>query len=179
MANLPYETPVQDSVPKVRDEVAVGEDLGFQRKWWRFEKFIWPVLLAIVLIDLLGGFGRGWLAKARRNTPDHAMQLDYERVERASTPSVMTFTFQQNAIHNGRILLYVSDSVVKPLGAIRIAPQPAMSSIGDAGVTYVFLANEAPAMVQIQLEPSFPGLHPFTVRVEGSPSLHGTVFVMP
>jgi hypothetical protein len=179
MGQIPFENRVDDSVPKVRDEVAVGEDLEFQRKWWRFEKIVWPILLAIVVVDLLGGFGRGWLSKARRSTPDHAMQVDYERIARASTPSLMTFNFQQNAIHQGRIVLYVSDSVVKPLGAQRIAPQPAMSNVGDGGITYVFPASKAPAMVQLQLEPSFPGLHSFTVRAEGSAPVTGSVFVMP
>lgn len=179
MAELPFESQVNDTVPKVRDEVAVGEDLEFQRRWWLFEKIVWPILLAIVVVDVLGGFGRGWLAKARSTTPDGSMQLDYERIERASTPSVMTFKFQQNAIRNGRIVLYISDAVVKPLGAMRIAPQPLMSEIGSGGIIYVFPASEAPASVQIQLEPSFPGLHHFTVRAEGSLPVKGSVFVMP
>jgi hypothetical protein len=179
MADIPFESRVEDSVPKVRDDIAVGENIEFQRSWWRFEKIIWPVLIAVVIWDVLGGFGRGWLAKARASTPDQAMQVDYERFARASTPSIMDFKFGANAIHDGRITLYISDSVVKPLGALRIAPQPAMSSIGNGGITYVFPASKAPAMVQIQLEPSFPGPHQFTVRSEGSPPITGSVFVMP
>ena len=179
MRQIPFENRVNDSVPKVRDEVAVGEDLEFQRKWWRFEKIVWPFLLAIVVVDLMGGFGRGWLAKAKRSSSDGAMQVDYERIERASTPSVMTFRFGPKTIRDGRIVLYVSDSVVKTLGAQRIAPQPAISNVGDGGISYVFPASKAPAMVQIQLEPSFPGWHTFTVRSEGSPAVNGDVFVMP
>ncbi|UWZ83286.1 hypothetical protein [Occallatibacter riparius] len=179
MSNIPFETEIGDSVPKVEHDVAVGEDLEFQRKWWRFERIVWPILLAIVVIDILGGFGRGWIANAKKTTPDKAMTLDYERIERASTPSVMTFQFSDAAVHNGRIILYMSDSVVKPLGATRIAPQPIMSSIGNGGITYVFPAGPAPAMVQIQLEPSFPGPHKFTVRAEGEPPMDATVFVMP
>lgn len=179
MAKIPFETDVQDSVPKVQNEVAVGEDLEFQRKWWRFERIVWAILLAIVLIDVLGGFGRGWLAKAEKTTPDHAMTVKYESLERGGTPSVMTFLFTDKAIHDGRIALYVSDSVVKPLGAIRIAPQPAISNIGDGGITYIFPASKAPSMVQIQLEPSFPGPHKFTVHTAGEPPIEATVFVMP
>jgi hypothetical protein len=179
MPGIPYEARVEDSVPKVENEIAVGEDLEFQRKWWRFEQIIWPVLLALVIWDVLGGFGRGWLAKAKASTPDKAMILDYERIARASTPSVMTFNFNDAAIHNGRIILYISDSVVKPLGAMRLAPQPALSSVGDGGITYAFDASKGPAVVQIQLEPSFPGRHRFTVRLEGEPPVIGSVFVVP
>ena len=179
MRDISFENQVGDSVPKVRNEIAVGEDLEFQRKWWRFEKIVWPMLLAIVVVDLLGGFGRGWLSKATRTSPDHAMQLDYERVVRAGTPSIMTFKFEQNAIHDGRIVLFVSDSVVKPLGAQRVSPQPAVSSIGHEGITYVFPASQAPASVQIELQPSFPGWHRFTVHLEGSPPITATTVVMP
>lgn len=179
MAEIPFTSPVEDSVPKVSNEVAVGEDIEFQRKWWRFEKIVWPILLLIVVVDLLGGFGRGWLAKAQRTTPDQALTLDYERIARAGTPSVMTFKFGEAAIRNGRVIVFVSDSVVKPLGAQRIAPQPAMSSIGEGGVTYVFPAGQGSASVQVQLEPSFPGLHKFRVQVEGSTPVDGAIFVMP
>lgn len=179
MAEERFETPVEDSVPKVSDQIAVGEDLEFQRKWWRFEQIIWPILLLVVVADILGLFGRGWIAKRRAMTNDHAMTLDYEWVERASTPSIMTFRFTQTAIHNQRIVLYVSDSVVKPLGAMRISPQPAVSSVGDGGITYVFPASAAPASVQIELQPSFPGLHKFRVQVQGSNAIDRNVFVMP
>lgn len=179
MAKIPYESRVEDSVPKVNNEIAVGEDLEFQRKWWRFEQIVWPILLLIVIVDLLGGFGRGWLSRARRTTPDHLVTLDYERIERASTPSIMTFHFEPSAIRNNRIILYVSDSIVRPLGAQRISPQPAVSSIGNEGITYQFLATGGLSTVQIQLEPSFPGVHAFRVQVDGSTPIEGTVTVMP
>ena len=179
MPNVPFESPVEDSVPKVNEELAVGEDLEFQRKWWRFEKIIWPILALLVLVDMLGGFGRGWLAKAKTSTPDHAMTVDYEHVVRTGTPSIMLFSFGDAAIHDGKITLYLSESVVKQLGAQRIAPQPLISTIGDGGITYVISGTRSPASVQIQLQPSFPGMHKFRAQVEGSPPIQGSVFVMP
>ena len=118
MAAHTFTSPVEDSVPKVGEEenaIAVGEDLEFQRKWWRFERIIWALFLVILLCDVMGLFGRGWLAKGVAATP--ALKLDYERVERAGTPSVMTLTFADAAIHDGKIRVWVSDSLVKPLGA--------------------------------------------------------------
>jgi hypothetical protein len=179
MSHIPFTKPVEDSVPKVGREIAVGEDMEFQRRWWRFERIVWPILLLIVVIDLLGGFGRGWLANARRTTPDQALTLNYERIERASTPSIMTLKFGPSAIHDGKINVFVSDSIVKPLGAQRIAPQPAASRIGNDGITYTFPVTELPASAQIALEPSFPGLHKFTMQVEGSTPIDATVFVVP
>jgi len=183
MPATPQTALVQDSVPKVDDTLAVGEDLGFQRSWWRFERFIWSLFLVILICDVLGLFGRGWLAKARRATPDNALTLDYEHIERASTPSVMTLTFGPAAIQNpgpnGKIQVFVSNSIVKPLGAQRISPQPSVSAVGGSGITYTFAATHAPAVVQIALEPSFPGIHPFRIQLPKEPPIDAKVFVVP
>ncbi len=55
--------PVEDSVAKVNDEIAVGEDLNFQRRWWRFENAAWMFFGLIILLDLAGLFGRGPLPR--------------------------------------------------------------------------------------------------------------------
>jgi len=170
--------PIEDSVPKV-GPIAVGENLDFQRKWWRFEHIVWSIFLVILVCDLLGLFGRGWLAKATRTTSDGAMTVRYERLERTSTPSVITLQFGSAAIANGNIQFFVSDSLVKGLGAERIAPEPALSTIGNGGILYTFAATKSPAMVQIQLEPSFPGMHQFRVQRIGSEPIQAKVFVFP
>jgi hypothetical protein len=43
MAANTFSQPVEQSVSKVNDEVEVGEDLDFQRKWWRFENSVWII----------------------------------------------------------------------------------------------------------------------------------------
>jgi len=173
-----FMSPIEDSVPKV-GEVAVGEDLNFQRRWWKFERAIWLFFLLILAADVLGLFGRGWLAKAQRTDAAQTVTLDYERIERASTPSIMTFHFEPAAIRNGRIELYVSEDLIKPLGAQRISPEPRESSMGDDGITYTFPATRTPAIAEIQLQPSFPGLHHFRVQVIGGQPIDATVFVVP
>ncbi|HVX57461.1 MAG TPA: hypothetical protein VHA37_07050 [Candidatus Saccharimonadales bacterium] len=179
MTGLPLRQETEDSVPKVDREIAVGENLPFMRKWWKFEHVLWGVLLLVVAADGLGALGRGWLAKARLKTSDGALTIDYEKIVRASTPTQMTFRFGPEAIHNGRILLFVGQSVVRPLGARRIAPDPAQSTIGAGGITYTFPAKQAPAFVEIEMEPSTPGMHHFRVQAEGSQSLEGSIFVLP
>lgn len=178
MSSQPFMSPVEDSVPKV-GQVAVGEDLDFQRRWWKFERVIWYFFLLILLADVLGLFGRGWLAKAQRSDASQTVTLDYERVERASTPSIMTFHFKPAAIQNGEVRLYVSEDVIKALGAQRISPQPKTSSMGNDGVTYTFAATQAPATVEIALQPSFPGVHHFHVQVIGGEPIDASVIVVP
>ena len=179
MPAQPFSSPVENSVPKVDSKVAVGENLEFQRKWWKFERAIWIFFLLVLIADVLGLFGRGWLSKARQSDSAQTLTLDYERIARASTPSVMTFTFGPNAIHDGHIQLYVSESVVKPLGAQRVSPQPAVSTLGNDGITYTFGATQLPATAEIQLQPSFPGRHHFRVQVVGGQPIEANIFVVP
>jgi hypothetical protein len=171
--------PVEDSVPKVDGSVAVGEDLDFQRRWWRFEHIVWSFFLLIIVCDLLGLFGRGYLAKAQRNAADQTMNLKYERIERANAPSIMSMNFGPPAISNGEIHLFVSESVVKELGARRVVPEPASSTVGNGGVTYTFPVTALPATIEIELSPSSPGVHNFTTGIVGAEMVNAKVMVFP
>lgn len=178
-ARQPQVEPVVDTTPKVDDAISVGEDLAFQRKWWRFENLAWCLLVVALLADALGLLGRGWLARAERATPDGALQVRYERVERAGTPSEMTLTFHQLAAAEQDIRLVVSPSVVKQMGARRVIPQPAQSLLGPGGITYVFPATGAPATVSFSLEPSFPGMQHVTLTVPGEQPIRLRILVLP
>ena len=171
--------PVADSVAKVDGDIAVGEDLDFQRKWWRFENGAWFAFSIIILLDLAGAFGRGPLAKAKLQASDGSAQVHYERIERTNSPSILTVQFAPSAIHDGKIELYVSDSLVKALGTQRVIPAPQSSLIGNGGITYTFPASVTPASVDMALQPSGPGVFGFKVGVVGSQTMQAKVFVVP
>jgi hypothetical protein len=171
--------PVEDTVSKVNDELAVGSDLDFQRKWWRFTRGLWIVFAAIIVADLLGCFGRGVVANARIQTRDGAMDVKYERIERFSTPSILRVQFGSSAIHDGKVQLWISDSFIKSLGNQRVVPQPSTSVIEQNGISYSFPASGVPAAVEFELEPLAPGLYHVGLRVPGSEELDPAIFVMP
>ncbi len=179
MQHIPFSKPVEDTISKVDNAVAVGEDLDFQRRWWRFERIMWSIFAVIIVLDVLGAFGRGVLAHAERHTPDGTLNVKYERIERASTPSIMSIRFGPEAIQDGKIQLFLTESVVKDLGAQRIIPQPLSSTIGNGGITYTFPATSTPAAVDIAFEPSFPGVHRFLLQVPGKQFVSARVAVVP
>ena len=179
MATKSFTKPVENSVAKVNDEVAVGEDLEFQRKWWRFENAAWVVFTLIIVLDLSGLFGRGPLAKAERRTADGTIDLKYERIERTDSPSIMTVQFGPSAIQDGKIHLYISNSLVKALGTQRVIPAPQESLVGEGGLTYTFSASKPPASVDLALQPAGPGIFDFTIGVVGADRVHARVVVVP
>lgn len=180
MTGTEFTAPVIDSVPKIDNEVAVGEDLDFQRRWWRFEKITWAVFGVLLLLTILGVFGRGPVAKASKSSLDANLQLKYDRIQRTGTPSDLDIEFGPSAIHNGQIRLFLSESIITKLGALRISPQPLKSEVGSGGVTYTFPANHYPANVVISMAPSGPGSFRFTVLLpdEGS-TLSENIIVVP
>jgi hypothetical protein len=179
MVTEPFSKPVEDSVARVNNEIAVGEDLDFQRKWWRFENAAWVVFTLIIVLDLAGLFGRGPIAKAERHSTDGTIDVHYERILRTNSPSILTVRFAQSAIRDGKIHLYVSESLVKALGTQRVIPAPQDTVVGDAGLTYTFAASRPPASIDLALQPAGPGIYDFTIGVLGAQPVHARVFVVP
>lgn len=180
MGKADFQSPVIDSVRRVNSEIAVGEDLEFQRKWWTFERLVWIFVAAVLLLTLLGAFGRGWLAKKQSRSSDGNLTLKYDRIQRTGTPSDMTVMLGSGAIRNGQIRLFVSQSVMAQLGSLRISPQPEHSLVGNGGVTYIFPANGSPATVVFSLEPSGPSRFGFRVVLPDIGSeVDSKVVVMP
>jgi hypothetical protein len=171
--------PIADSVAKVDEEVAVGEDLEFQRKWWKFERAIWIFFSLILVLTLAGAFGRGPIAKADRTTKDESIDVKYDRIQRTGTPSIITVNFGPSAIQDGKVELFVSSSMVKELGAQRVVPSPERTVVGDDGLTYTFPASGLPSSVEFALEPTGPGLRHLTMRVVGLEPVNADIFVMP
>jgi hypothetical protein len=105
--------------------------------------------------------------------------VKYERIERTDSPSILSIQFGPSAIQNGKIRLYVSESLVKELGTQRVVPAPLETLVGNGGLTYTFPASGLPASVDLALEPSGPGLYGFTIGVAGAAPIHAKVFVVP
>src|SRR5437764_156048 len=138
MQSLQETKPVEDSIAKVNDDLAVGSDPGFQSKWERFERVIWIVLIVFIVLSAAGLFGRGPLAKAHARSPDGSLDITYERIERFGAPSVMRIRYSPAAVQNGFLPLWVSDALIKGLGAQRVVPQPAKAALENNGISYSF-----------------------------------------
>jgi len=172
-----FQKPVEDSVPKINEEVAVGEDLEFQRRWWKFETMMWWTIAVVLLLNFAGVFGRGPVAHTQIS--NDVMLVKYERVERTGTPSILEVQFPSATLGKGQVKLHVSQSIVDELGAQRVIPSPLETAIGNGGLTYTFSAEQAPGAIQFALQPSKPGIFRFSMQVPGSPTLSARVVVMP
>src|SRR6185312_963842 len=102
--------------------------------------------------------------------------IQYERIERSATPSILSIRFGEDAIRDGKIRLWAGESLLKGLGAQRIIPQPESSVIGEGGVFYTFAATAVPATIEFQLQPPAPGLYRLRFQIAGSKPVTARVF---
>lgn len=179
MAGHVMETPVTDSVAKINEELAVGEDLSFQRRWWRFERVMWLIFVLVLILDLAGALGRGPLANAAASSRDHAIEAQYERIERAGTPSMMTVKIKDQPTSQPFIELFISDSAVSGLGLQRVIPAPQTTTLGDGGLTYRFPRESLPAIVRFEFRPVAAGWYHLAVAADGQAPIHVSVAVLP
>lgn len=175
----PVTKPLPEGISKVDDAVMVGEDLDFQRTWWRFETAAWWVLAVLLVADALGAFGHGWLAHAHASTANGALAVHYDRIEREGTPSMLTIHFGAAAARFGKIRLLASQSVVHGLGAERVIPQPEESEVGPRGITYVFPISETPATVSFELRPTSIGSNHVSLTAGDGSSMRLSILVLP
>jgi hypothetical protein len=170
---------IGDPVPRVNNEIAVGEDLPFQQRWWSFQRKVAIAFVVTIALDLLGVFGRRPLAHAHATLSQGAAEVKYDRVERAGTPSILSIAFQQPAVRDGKVELWVDGALTKDLGTQRVIPQPATSALEEDGVRYVFPVVGLPGSIQFALQPAHPGVYALRMRIDYRPveTLH--MVVMP
>jgi hypothetical protein len=169
----------KDPVPKVDGELAVGEDVVFQRKWWKFERFIFSIFVLMIALDLLGAFGRGYLALAEKIVSQGAARVRYERIERAGTPSILTVDFSPAAVQHGSVQLWMSEAITQGLGTQRIIPQPTSSTLQGGGILYRCPVTSLPAKAQFALQPAHPGKFDLQIRIGSFDESRIGIVVMP
>jgi hypothetical protein len=160
-----------DSAPRgadpVNDEFEVGYDEGFERTWRRAELTGHAVMLLFVIAALLGLFGQGPLSHRSARTPNGMLIADYEPIARHDTSTQLTFHLSTNddplaphspnAMH--RVQLFVSSTIIEPLGLQYILPRPVDTEAVGGGIVYSF--NIPPGrntgLVRFVLKPSIVG----------------------
>jgi hypothetical protein len=76
------------SQPRDRIE-QLDDDLPYQRREWRAQRFGWWALTVFVAAAALGVFGGGPLSRATAASADGGLRLDYDRFVRSGAPARM------------------------------------------------------------------------------------------
>lgn len=175
-SNSPFSLDPGTLPPEMRRMEAL---LGFQRRSWRVERLGWLAMLGLVLAGLLGAFGgSGWLAGATATTPDGALRITYDRVQRQMLPTV----FRVEALRpppDGRLQLRLGDALPAHWRVRSLLPHPAESH-SDAGDLVLTLQAGSPGpLVALEAEPEGAGIFRLAVGLADGPPAILRILVWP
>jgi len=137
-----------------KGDLEVHQDLPFERRNWRAQRFGWAVMGLLVLAGLAGLFGRGPLASAARSSPGGALEVEYERFTRHGSPGKLRVTVAPQALEDDTLRIRVSRSFLQGLQVETVEPPPASALVSGDYLEYSFHAEAGqPARILFRVIP--------------------------
>ncbi|WP_426957876.1 hypothetical protein [Muricoccus radiodurans] len=156
---------------------AVGEDVPFQRRNWRFQRIGWGVMAGIVLLGLIGGLGNGPVASATARPESGGFTLDWERVQRAGNEARLVVTLDASA--GPELAVRVEGELADAMDLVGVEPIPLRSSRAAGLLHLVTAAAEGrPARMVLRTRSRAPGLISGNVTADGA-AVRARILVLP
>ena len=165
----------------VNDELEVGFDETFERRWHRAEQVGRVLMLLFVAAGLAGVLGQGPYSHRTNWSADSALAVDFEPVARSQTGTQVTFRFS-NQTDSAARQLFISTRLVEPMGLKQIVPQPIDTQAVEGGLLLKLAVPPGTqhAMVRLMLQPSGTvGVEHFEARLDGHSTLQWTQTIVP
>ena len=165
---------------KVNDELEVGFNEAFEKRWFRAEQIGRVVMVVFVAASLAGLLGRGPYSHQTEKSDDLSLAVDFEPVARSQTGTQVTFHLK-NATDQPALTLFIGEKLVEPMGLGRILPQPIKTQAVRGGLllTIAVPPDTADARVRLMLMPVDIGEENLVARLGDHPALHWTQVVVP
>jgi hypothetical protein len=157
------------------------EDLQFQRRQWRVERFAWAAMVVVIVAALAGVFGGGGLiANTTASDSAGSTEVQYARFARYASPTTLDVNVAASA--SGRpTRIRVSDRYLNTMKVRAITPPPTSTAIADRQHVFVFerSASSASATIRFELEPAAMGRHHGWITVDEAAPLFFSQFIYP
>ncbi|WP_419730085.1 hypothetical protein [Lichenicola sp.] len=165
---------------KVNDELEVGYDETFERRWSHAERSGYVVMLVLVAAGIAGLFGRGPFSHRTVSSPASGLAVDFEPVARSQCDTQVTFHIKNDTAAT-TIDLFLDNHLVEPMGLHQVLPQPVVSQTAPDGLR---LSIAVPAYshdteLRVMLMPDVIGPVHMVAHLQGHPVLRWTQFVVP
>lgn len=166
---------------RVNEEIVVGQDEDFEKKWWRFETRTWGVMVAVMIFAAFGGLGRGLLSKGNASTPDGMVQAQYDRILHFRTPGETLVHVHASGQRNGRIQLWINRAFYKDLQIQNISPRPVVQAGASDGAVLTFWAAAGTDQMDVRLvlQPGSVGIYPLELGITGGETVRFHQLVVP
>jgi hypothetical protein len=163
------------------DDIELGCDLTFERRWWRVQRIVWVILTLLILGGVVGIFGHGPLSEAMANPSGSGMQIYYDRLARRETPTQLQLRLEKAVIASGEVHIRLNRALLDCIQLKQIIPEPLATQPLADGARFIFRTDPThdSALIVFLSSPTKPGFVESEVTVEGGEPVRFHQFVYP
>ncbi len=165
---------------RVNEELEVGYDDRFERRWRVAEQIGRCVMVLFVVAGLAGFLGRGPYSHQTAASIGTGMAVDFEPVTRSQAPTQVTFHLD-NLTSAPTIDVLVGTNIVEPMGLQRVEPQPLQTRLVKDGMvmTVAIPPGTRDAKLRLMLQPVSLGPNELITKLNDDAPQRWTQFVLP
>lgn len=136
----------------------------------------------IVILALMGLLGLGPLSTATAGYPNGSLWVEYNRFDRAASPTFLKVHARTNSDSPGQVRFWVDRAFMEMVELQKVTPEPERVEAGVDRLTYVLNASRAPGQdvaVMFVYEYRCFGRRPVRIGLEHRPELSFNQFIYP
>lgn len=169
-----------DTVSRTED-IEVGCDLDFERRWWRLQRIGWVIFVLLLIAGVLGLFGHGPWSKATANPPGSELRVCYDRLARRETPCILELHLEKAALTSTEVRIHLNRALVERMQLKEIVPVPVQAEPLADGARFLFRIDPScdSAVIHFSENPTTPGIVDAEITVEGAQPVRFRQFIYP
>lgn len=163
----------------VNEGIDVADDMAFQRRSWRVQRFGRLLVFAFVVAALTGAFGGGGLAKVQAVAPDGRVVVEHRRVLRNDADAFVAVRFTVPGSADNPVL-WISESLLGAFELEGMTPRAEREwSEGDRVVWEFGERTRGALEVRLRLRAREPGHHVGEIGLVGAEAASVSLWVLP
>jgi len=172
---------MSDSDKGALDDLHLGQDLRFERRWWVVQRVAWVTMALFVTAGVLGLFGKGVLSQARAAQAGNALSVEYEHFGRYGAESEFKLQIEPAGIRGGVARVLLAGGLLECMKIRSITPRTESVEVRPDGALMVFQAPDTsnPIRVSVTMMPKHIGQCTGILSLEGEPALDVSQLVYP
>lgn len=156
----------------------VHEDMAYQKKVWRFERFGWYLLVLLMVLGLAGLFSRGLLSTRDVRSEDGRVRVQYEMFHRYGSTNTMEISVSGEP--ESTVELELTGEMLEGFSIETLQPQPVRSRSAAKGIRFwVQTDTQGQANLFITLRGDGLGLFHSRIVLPGTNDVKLAQFIFP
>jgi hypothetical protein len=165
----------------VNDELEIGFDQPFEKRWHVVELVARGVMIVYVLAAGAGLLGSGPFSHHQITDSTHSFEVDYEPITRDGNSTQITIHILRPPPGAAQLAITLNNQFGEPFGLSDVLPRPARIIAGPDGMTDLFdiLPGEGGDLVRFKGSPTQAGVMRLSAQLGTGPKLSWTQVVVP